>query len=58
MNLSQRRANNIAKLLSTKFKLDNNRLSALGFGSIYPLADNNTIQGRAKNRRVSIFFYE
>ncbi|MFM9835463.1 MAG: flagellar motor protein MotD [Methylophilaceae bacterium] len=30
------------------------RLSALGFGSTHPLGENDTAEGRAKNRRVSV----
>ncbi|WP_020166529.1 MULTISPECIES: flagellar motor protein MotD [Methylotenera] len=30
------------------------RLSAVGYGASRPLADNNTVEGRAKNRRVSM----
>jgi chemotaxis protein MotB len=30
------------------------RLSALGFGSVQPISENDTPLGRAKNRRVSI----
>ena len=35
-----------------------NRISINGRGSHEPIADNNTVSGRAKNRRVEIFVAE
>ena len=58
MDLSQRRANSVANLLVEKFGIKKERLTALGFGEIYPVADNSTKEGKSKNRRVSIFIYE
>ena len=58
MNLSQRRADSVAKILVEQFNITNNRLSPLGFGKMYPIANNETESGRKKNRRVSIFVYE
>ena len=34
--------------------IDKKRLSSLGWGADKPIADNNTIEGRAKNRRIVI----
>ena len=58
MDLSQRRANSVTDLLVEMFGIKRERLTSLGFGEIYPVAENSTVQGKAKNRRVSIFIYE
>ncbi len=58
MDLSQRRANSVTKMLIDKFEINSNILTSLGFGETYPVATNETIEGKAKNRRVSIFIYE
>ena len=49
--LSQSRANSVVEYL-TKNEISENRLISKGYGSSEPVADNNTIEGRAKNRRV------
>ena len=49
--LSQARANSVVAFL-TKNGIDSSRLLAKGFGSSVPVADNNSAEGRAKNRRV------
>jgi OOP family OmpA-OmpF porin len=50
--LSQKRANAIVKILTNEFSIDNNRLSAAGYGEeqLIDLAD--TIQAHTINRRV------
>ncbi len=51
LNLSQKRAQNVMKILVTK-GVDPKRLKATGYGESSPIADNNTKEGRQKNRRV------
>lgn len=52
--LSTARATNIIKYLTDRYKFPPSRLSAVGYGEYMPVAENNTPQGRAKNRRVDI----
>jgi outer membrane protein OmpA-like peptidoglycan-associated protein len=52
INLSEKRANAIAQYLIFK-GIDKNRIAAKGYGSSKPIADNNTVNGRAQNRRSS-----
>jgi OOP family OmpA-OmpF porin len=53
LNLSQDRANGVmADLISLGISPD--RLEAQGYGEQYPVANNSTEEGRAKNRRVSM----
>jgi OOP family OmpA-OmpF porin len=52
MRLSQDRANSIKNYLVQKFKISSARLKAAGFGPDKPIADNATVEGRQKNRRV------
>ncbi|MFT7684309.1 MAG: outer membrane protein OmpA-like peptidoglycan-associated protein [Moritella dasanensis] len=49
--LSQKRAASVVKYLDEK-SIVQSRLTSLGFGEENPIADNNTSEGRAKNRRV------
>ena len=57
MELSQRRAQAVVNQLTKQFKIRPKRLTALGFGEIYPVASNLTEKGKSKNRRVSLFIY-
>jgi len=52
MGLSQRRADAVRNYLIQQFGVDAMRLSAKGYGETQPVADNKTVDGRAKNRRV------
>lgn len=51
--LSQKRAQSVSDYLSAH-GVEKTRLSAVGKGDAAPIEDNQTIQGRARNRRVEI----
>ncbi|MEO7309682.1 MAG: OmpA family protein [Chitinophagaceae bacterium] len=53
ITLSEQRANSVKSYL-LKRGLKDTRIEAKGFGSTKPIADNNTADGKAKNRRVEI----
>lgn len=50
--LSDRRAKAVMKYLTSKGGIDKGILSAKGYGETRPIADNETEDGREKNRRV------
>ncbi|HUJ74949.1 MAG TPA: flagellar motor protein MotB [bacterium] len=52
--LSAVRATNVVQTLLDNGLSHPDRVSAIGYGQYRPLADNTTIEGRAKNRRVEI----
>lgn len=52
--LTEKRAFAVCKKL-VEMGVDCKRLIAVGFGSIKPVADNSTSEGKAQNRRVSFF---
>lgn len=54
MKLSQARADAVAKVLTTKHKVNPQRLKAYGVGQLAPVSPNKTEEGRAKNRRVEL----
>jgi OOP family OmpA-OmpF porin len=39
-----------------KFGIDPARLTAKGYGMTQPIADNKTVEGRQKNRRIEATF--
>jgi outer membrane protein OmpA-like peptidoglycan-associated protein len=54
MKLSQARADAVVKVLTTKHKVNPQRLKAYGVEQLAPVAPNKTEDGRAKNRRVEL----
>jgi chemotaxis protein MotB len=52
--LSAARAIAAVRYLSETAGVDPRRLGAVGFGEYHPIADNNTAEGRAKNRRIAL----
>ena len=55
--LGKRRADAVSRYLITQKKMDPMRVVTVSYGENAPLAENNTQQGRAKNRRVEILVY-
>lgn len=53
LKLSQDRANSVRAELET-MGIDKDRLEAEGYGQEHPVASNDTKEGRAQNRRISI----
>lgn len=51
LTLSQQRADAVKKQL-VEMGIDGSRLTTKGFGDSRPITDNNTLEGRANNRRV------
>lgn len=52
INLSRNRARAVANFLSNRYAFDNNRFIIIGNGPDNPVADNNSNEGRAQNRRT------
>ncbi|MBK8808480.1 MAG: OmpA family protein, partial [Bacteroidales bacterium] len=53
-DLSTARATSIVRILTAENGFDSNRVTASGRGSFHPIKTNETIQGRASNRRTEI----
>ena len=53
LNLSKRRAQAVETYLTAK-GVDKSRMAVEFFGATSPIADNNTAEGRQKNRRVEM----
>jgi chemotaxis protein MotB len=52
--LSTARATELVRLFIVRYHVEPNRLSAAGFAEYHPVDDNQTLEGRARNRRVDI----
>ena len=54
LKLSQMRAEAVKAYLLANMNLDSSRVEAVGYGEQRPIANNETPEGRAKNRRIDI----
>jgi OOP family OmpA-OmpF porin len=54
MDLSLHRADAVAKVLTTKYRIAAARLDSQGVGPLAPVASNDSDDGRGKNRRVEL----
>lgn len=54
LRLSQRRATAVRAVLGERYKIEPTRLEPAGFGETRPKAPNETLEGRALNRRVEL----
>jgi outer membrane protein OmpA-like peptidoglycan-associated protein len=54
LGLSQRRAAAVKDALVTRYKITPDRLVTSGYGLSRPIATNQTMEGRARNRRVEL----
>jgi outer membrane protein OmpA-like peptidoglycan-associated protein len=54
LDLSQRRAASVIAALTSRYRIEPSRLSPIGYGASRPKAPNDTVDGRALNRRVEL----
>jgi outer membrane protein OmpA-like peptidoglycan-associated protein len=54
LDLSKRRAAAVKEALVTRYHIAPDRLSTNGFGASHPIETNQTLEGRARNRRVEL----
>jgi DNA-binding response OmpR family regulator/flagellar motor protein MotB len=52
--LSTARSTELVRLLIIRYRFSPDRLSAAGYAEYHPIAGNDTLQGRAQNRRVDV----
>lgn len=52
--LSQNRANSVRNYLISTYNVDSSRLEAKGWGESQPIDTNDTLEGKANNRRVEL----
>ena len=54
LDLSRRRAAAVKQALVARYNVDGKRLQTNGYGASRPKDTNNTLEGRARNRRVEL----
>jgi OOP family OmpA-OmpF porin len=55
--LSQRRAEAVKAYLVANMRINPTKVSAIGYGETRPIANNETVEGRAKNRRIDVVIH-
>ena len=53
-DLSVKRATSVVRIMLGNSKIKPGILTAAGRGEFFPIADNNTLEGKAKNRRIEV----
>jgi len=56
LDLSKQRAQSVSNYLST-LQVNPTRFTIMGYGESQPIADNESVEGRAQNRRVEVAIY-
>jgi outer membrane protein OmpA-like peptidoglycan-associated protein len=56
LELSKKRAQSVANYLATQ-NVNPTRFTIMGYGESQPIASNETVEGRAQNRRVEVAIY-
>ncbi len=56
LKLSEERAQTVKSILVTQYQIDESKFSTEGRGETQPLANNNSAEGKAQNRRVEFIF--
>jgi outer membrane protein OmpA-like peptidoglycan-associated protein len=54
LDLSRRRSAAVVRSLNTEYRIPSDRFSSQGYGASRPLDTNDTLEGRARNRRVEL----
>ena len=54
LELSRKRSASVVEALTTQYHIAANRFTSAGFGASQPIDTNDTIEGRARNRRVEL----
>jgi outer membrane protein OmpA-like peptidoglycan-associated protein len=57
LQLSQKRADAVMAYLLANMSLEASRIKAIGFGEVKPIANNETSEGRARNRRIDVVIH-
>ncbi len=52
--LSRRRAEAVGAYLTNELQMPVSRISSVGYGETQPIANNDTEQGRERNRRIDV----
>ncbi|BCR03463.1 membrane protein [Desulfuromonas versatilis] len=54
LRITQRQADSVRKYLVDNYGIPAESIAAVGYGEVWPVADNGTPQGRERNRRIAI----